>query len=63
MLELVAIANLMADFEMFAVHERRRIGFGVGSGEQGGVDGTTGGNGTGDDVLDEVTARLRHAAS
>src|ERR1700675_1602395 len=60
MFKLVAIAHLMADFEMLAVDERSRIGLSIGSGEQRGIDGTAGGDGAGDDVFDEITARLRH---
>ncbi len=53
--ELVAVADLVADFEVFA--------FGAGSGrmvccsgEEARVDGAAGGDGTGDDVLDEIAA-------
>ena len=54
-IEHMAIADLMANFEMFAVHRwswRRRIW----GREKRGVDGATGGDGAGDYELDEITA-------
>ena len=56
----VAVANLVADSEVFAFDERRGI---VGSGlsEQSIVDGTAGSDRACDDELDEITAGMRHA--
>ncbi len=60
--ESMAVAQLVANVEVFAVDERRRYRIGS-SGEKCGIDGAAGRDRTGDDVLDEVTARMRHAIS
>ena len=52
----MAIAYLVADFEVFAFHAGSSAGFFIRDGEQAGVNGTTGGDGSGDDVFDEFAA-------
>jgi hypothetical protein len=47
----VAVADLMANLEVFTVNLRR----GCGNREECGVDGATRGDGAGDDELDEIT--------
>ncbi len=61
--ELMAIANLVTDFEVFAVNERAAWSFRIRRGQKSFIDGAAGGDGTGDDELDEIAAGLRHTAS
>jgi len=54
--ELVAVTELVADFEVFAVNERRGGWIRFRRSDKRFLEGATGGDGAGDDELDEFTA-------